>query len=229
MKSRALIFKVFVVVWFSFILISCGNEPAKTPTASAQPEAAQEVEKSTIVFFGNSLTAAFGIDPELGFVSRIQQRIDSLNLPYTCVNAGNSGETTHGGLERLDWVLRKPVSILVLELGANDGLRGLDPPTAKANLIKMINIYREANPEGKVLLLGIMSPPSMGEEYTREFNPIFKEISEETGCALVPFLLDGVAGNQKLNLPDGIHPTAEGHAILTETVWKELKPLLKTD
>ena len=214
----------------SLAFISCEESskkvkvnPAKNSTTSIKIEN----DSRTILFFGNSITAAFGLDPSEAFSSLIQLKIDSLGKNYTCVNAGNSGETTKGGLQRIDWVLKKPVSIFVLELGANDGLRGYEVEETKENLKKIIQKFRAKNPDSKVLLAGMKVPPSMGEDYFNSFEKIYPEIAQEENVNLIPFILENVAGIDSLNLPDGIHPTAKGHEILAENIWKELSPLIQ--
>ncbi|MBT8186963.1 MAG: arylesterase, partial [Croceitalea sp.] len=142
---------------------------------------------------------------------------------YTVINSGLSGETTSGGLNRLNWVLNQNVDIFVLELGANDGLRGIPLNETKSNLVAMIELVRSKNKQTKIILVGMQIPPNMGPEYTSEFRKLFPNVAAEKDVALIPFLLDGVAGNPELNLEDGIHPTAKGHQIVKETVWDILK------
>ena len=186
-----------------------------------------EEKKKVILFFGNSLTAGYGVRP-IGSLSRsyIQTKIDSLQLNYKVVNAGVSGETSPAGLNRLDWVLKQPIDVFVLELGANDGLRGLKLTETKKSLTGIIQKVKEKYPNAKILLAGMEMPPSMGPEYTAEFRTLFKDLAKENNVALVPFLLEGVGGEPKLNQPDGVHPTAEGHKILASNVWRVLKDML---
>lgn len=186
----------------------------------------KQVENKTIVFFGNSITAGYQLDPNVAFPALIQKRIDSLEMPYTCINAGLSGETTAGGVERVDWILKGKVDVFVLELGANDGLRGLPLNESKDNLITIIEKVRTANAGVRILLAGMEVPPNMGDEYILEFRNVFIEVANETQVELLPFLLSGVAGNRSLNLADGIHPNEHGHKIVMETVWKSLSVLL---
>jgi acyl-CoA thioesterase-1 len=211
-----------------FVACSFSSEQKSNLSSKSLPEKSLSKEngKKVILFYGNSITAAYGLDPQEAFSSIIQRRIDSLELPYTCINAGNSGETTKGGLSRLDWVLKDPVAIFVLELGANDGLRGYDVKESKNNLKTIIQRFKTKYPKSKVLLAGMKVPPSMSKDYFTAFESIYPAIAKEEKVALIPFLLEGVAGVKELNLPDGIHPTAEGHKILAETVWTHLKPLL---
>lgn len=183
-------------------------------------------EPKTIVFFGDSLTAGYGVDPDEAYPALIQKKIEAAGLPWRVVNAGLSGETTAGGLRRLDWILRQKVDIFVLELGGNDGLRGIAPSVTRSNLIRMIERIRQQTPDVRVVITGMLLPTNMGPEHTRDFAAIFPEVARESGAVLIPFLLDGVGGNPSLNQPDGIHPTAEGHKIVAETVWRTLQPLL---
>lgn len=190
--------------------------------AAAAPAAATR----TIVFFGDSLTSGYGLDPDEAYPALIQQRIDAAGLPWRVVNAGLSGETTAGGLRRLDWIMRQRIDLFVLELGGNDGLRGTAPETTRANLKEIIERVRARYPECRVVLAGMQVPPNMGAAYADVFAEIYPGVARETGAILIPFLLENVGGVPRLNLPDGIHPTAEGHTMVAETVWKILSPLL---
>ena len=189
-------------------------------------DSAPIAKKHTIVFFGNSLTAGYGLSPEEAFPAIIQKKIDSLGLPYQVVNAGVSGETSSGGNTRIDWILQQPMDIFVLELGANDGLRGILLSETIKNLQSIIDKVKAKNPRAKLLFAGMQIPPNMGEKYATEFRNMFGELSEKNSMALIPFLLEGVGGEPALNQEDGIHPTAEGHHIVAENVWKELVKLL---
>ncbi len=182
----------------------------------------------TVVFFGDSLTAGLGLaEPgEEAFPGLIQKKLAATHQAWRIVNAGLSGETTSGGLRRIEWILRQPFDVLVLELGANDGLRGIEPAVSRANLQGIIDRVRAKNPTVKILLTGMQMPPSFGQDYARDFATIYPELAEKNHLALVPFLLDSVALQPELNQRDGMHPTAEGHAIVAETVWKYLEPLL---
>ena len=183
----------------------------------------------TIVFFGDSLTAGYGLENHLlqAFPGILQQRINDENLPYRVVNAGLSGDTSAGGLRRIDWILRQPIDIFVLELGGNDGLRGLPVPSTKANLQAIIDKVRARNPGVQIVLAGMQMPRSMGDDYADEFAALFPELAETSKATLIPFLLEGVGGVPEMNLPDGVHPTAEGHLRVAETVWTHLRPLLR--
>ncbi len=218
-------------------LFSCGSNSTQTADEKEERNAAgventeeenKEGEEKVILFFGNSLTAGYGLDdPSKSFPGLIQQKIDSAGYNYKTVNAGLSGETTAGGKNRIGWVLeRQPVDIFVLELGANDGLRGVDPAETKRNLKEIIRKVREANPEVEIVLAGMMVPPSMGSAYANNFVKVFPEVAKEENVALIPFLLENVAGERALNQNDGIHPTAEGQRIVAENVWEVLKEVI---
>jgi acyl-CoA thioesterase-1 len=229
-----------ILLKFSYFLVfivafSCGDDKAKkqenksSKYSKAIEVESEEVKKSdskTILFFGNSLTAGYGLDTKESFPTLIQNRLDSLKLNYTVINAGLSGETTSGGKNRLNWVLNQKVDVFVLELGANDGLRGIPLEETRNNLQKIIDEVREKNTDTEIILAGMQIPPNMGQEYTKEFRTIFPDLAAKNDLQLIPFLLDGVAGIPHLNLPDGIHPTAEGQKIVRENVWNVLKEVL---
>lgn len=184
-------------------------------------------DPKTILFFGDSLTAGYGLeDPALAFPALIQKKIEAEKLPYRVVNAGLSGETTAGGLRRLDWILRQRIDIFVLELGGNDGLRGVSPAVARNNLQAIIDRVRAKNPDTKIVLAGMAMPPSMGAEYVNAFSAMYPALADKNKLTLIPFLLEKVGGYAEMNLPDGIHPNAKGHEVVAETVWKSLRPLL---
>ena len=185
-------------------------------------------EEKTVVFFGDSLTAGYGLDDPgtQAFPALIQKKIDAAHLPWRAVNAGLSGETTAGGLRRVDWILRRRADIFVLELGGNDGLRGISLADTRANLQGIIDCVRAKYPAAHIILAGMQIPANLGPDYTRAFRRIFPELAEKNHLALIPFLLEGVGGHPDLNQADGIHPTAAGHAIVAENVWKILRPLL---
>ncbi|MDQ8203146.1 arylesterase [Pelagicoccus sp. SDUM812003] len=180
-----------------------------------------------ILFLGDSLTAGYGIEPSQAYPALIADRIESLGLDYTVTPSGLSGETSAGGLRRANWVLQKPVSILVIALGANDGLRGIDLSDTKKNLQGIIDLARKKYPGVKIVLAGMQMPPNLGPDYTAEFRKLYPDLAEENDVELIPFLLEGVAGNPNLNIADGIHPNPEGHQIVAETVWHTLEPLLE--
>ena len=211
----------------SILAIACNNDnkTVKQPDSATKPADAP-VKKKTIVFFGNSLTAGYGLTTSEAFPALIQQNIDSLKLPYTVVNAGVSGETTAGGNSRIDWILKQPLDVFVLELGANDGLRGIPVTETKKNLQSIIDKVKSKYPQAKIVLTGMQIPPNMGQQFSKAFRDVYPALAKENNISLIPFLLDGVGGEVKLNQQDGIHPTAEGHRILAENVWKELRTIL---
>jgi acyl-CoA thioesterase-1 len=179
-----------------------------------------------VLFVGDSLTAGYGLDPDQAFPALIQRKIDESGLRYRVVNAGVSGETSAGARRRIDWLLAQPVAVLVVETGANDALRGQDPEATGRNIQAILDRARRQGAPPKLVIVGMQAPPNYGAEFARRFRDMYPELARKNGAVLVPFLLDGVAGLPALNQPDGIHPTAEGHRKLAETVWKELRPLL---
>jgi len=213
------------------VLLGCGNGQSKsdhnkTLDSADQKTVAADQRQKNILFFGTSLTAGMGLDPSEAYPALIQHKIDSLKLPYKVINGGLSGETSAGGKGRIDWLLKQPVSIFVLELGANDGLRGLPVAQTTKNLQDIVDRVRAKYPEAKLVMAGMQVPPNMGAKYAADFKNIFPELAQKNDMKLIPFLLDKVGGIPKLNQPDGIHPTAEGDKILAENVWVVLKDLL---
>jgi acyl-CoA thioesterase-1 len=205
--------------------VRVGERAATGDTSRA--EAAQPASgERRIVFVGTSLTAGQGLEPEEAFPALIGNRIDSLDLNYEVINAGVSGETSAGTLRRMDWVLRDPLDVLVLETGANDGLRGLSVDSLRGNLQAILDKVQSAYPEAAVLLVGMEAPPNLGPRYTSAFRAVFPEVAGEKGVRYMPFLLDGVAAVRALNQGDGIHPNAEGARRVADNVWKALGPVL---
>src|SRR5690554_3291620 len=219
----------FAFIMFLSVAFSCSQKPSEDTTEVVEETEIQATATpaKTILFFGNSLTAGYGIEPEDSFTGIIQQRIDSLELSYQVINGGLSGETTASGLNRLDWFLEEEPYIFVLELGGNDGLRGIAVSETRENLRKIIQKVKSNYPQTHILLAGMQIPPNMGQEYSREFKSMFEELAEEEQVQLIPFLLEGVAGDPNLNLPDGIHPNEAGNKIVADTLWEYLKPLLE--
>lgn len=216
------------------LFAACGTNPdkqdaRKTLEPSSLPPNEEKSTKKIILFFGNSLAAGYGLDePSQAFPALVQRRIDSMGLPYAVVNAGLSGETSAGGDGRIEWVLRQPVDVFVLELGANDGLRGIPVEETRKNLQSIIDKVRLRYPNVKLVMAGMQAPPNMGKDFTDRFKEIYPDLAMKNAMVLVPFLLEGVAGESELNQSDGIHPTAEGHRILMENVWKVMSVLLKS-
>ena len=202
---------------------------ATKTTAAAGPTAEAPAPKAqpAILFFGDSITAGLGVEPDEAYPALIEQRVDSLHLPYNVVNAGLSGETTAGGRSRIGWVLsRQPVGVFVLELGGNDGLRGLPLADTRKNLQAIIDTVRQKAPQAKIVLAGMQIPPNMGAAYAADFKKLYAETAAKNKLTLIPFLLENVGGIAKLNQRDGIHPTPEGHKLVARTVWRTLQPVL---
>jgi acyl-CoA thioesterase I len=209
---------LLLLLFLALLGSSCGSTADKKQ-ATTETEQAAAAGNKTILFFGNSLSAGYGIEPELAFPGRTQSRLDSLKKDFKVINGGLSGETTAGGLSRLDWFLEEEPYLFVLELGGNDGLRGIALSETKKNLLAIIDKVQSKYPNTKIILAGMQIPPNMGQEYTDEFKAIYPAVAKEKNITLIPFLLEGVAGNPELNLPDGIHPTEEGHRLVFETIW----------
>jgi len=222
------ILAIFCFSFFSVLLLNSCSENKKDDSSpstatSKSDTTATEKQAKTILFFGNSLTAGYGVEPSEAFPALIQEKLDSLDMPYKVVNAGVSGETTSGGNSRIDWVLRQPVDIFILELGGNDGLRGIPLTETRKNLQAIMDKVRAKYPEVKIILAGMQVPPNMGGTYANEFRSLYTELAQQNNVALIPFLLEKVGGERALNQADGIHPTPEGHKIVAENVWAILK------
>jgi len=207
-KSKFTELLLAVVAWFLLV--------AATPTPNV------------VLFLGDSITAGYGLEISQAYPALIEDKIAARGWPLRVINAGQSGDTSAGGLSRLDWLLRNPISVLVLELGGNDGLRGLPPEVTRKNLQTIIDQTKAKYPKVKIVIAGMMIPPNMGRDYGQKFNAIFPALAKRNGAVLIPFVLEGVAGIRELNLPDGIHPTVKGHQIVAANVWKVLEPLLKS-
>ena len=213
-------------------MLACGRER----NGAAQPDAGVSGRDTTrsspasaapvVMFVGTSLTAGLGVEPDQAYPALIQQKIDSAGLNYRVVNAGVSGETSAGALRRIDWLLREPVTILVFETGANDGLRGQDPDSIRSNIQAVIDRVHSIQPQVRLVLVGMNSMPNLGRAYSSRFEGVFPALARANGLPIVPALLAGVGGVDSLNQPDGIHPTPEGHRRLAANVWQTLLPLL---
>ena len=184
-------------------------------------------EKKSILIFGDSITAGLGVDPDQAFPAIIQDKIDSLGLDYEVINGGLSGETSAGGLRRINWVLQRQVDIMILELGGNDGLRGIDLSSTKDNLQKIIDRALANNPDMEILIAGMQVPPNLGIEYSRDFQDLYPDLAESNNLELIPLILDKVGGRDEYMQPDQIHPNVAGHKVVAETVWESLYPVLK--
>jgi acyl-CoA thioesterase I len=199
-------------------------EPAGGPSAALDP--ARAGDAGIVLFVGTSLTAGYGLDEEFAFPAVVQEKIDSAGLPFRVVNAGVSGETSAGARRRLDWLLRQPFDVLVLETGANDMLRGQDPDSTRANIEAIVERVREVRPDSRVVLAGMLAMPNLGPQFRERFERIYPELARELDLELVPFLLEDVAAQPELNLPDGIHPNEAGQRRVADTVWEVLGPVL---
>ncbi len=216
--------KVFAAAALAFAVTSAvASDISSVPSASAGAASAK-----TIVVLGDSLAAGYGLDRTEAFPALLQRKVNEVGLKFQVVNAGVSGDTSAGGLRRLDWLLKRPVDVLVIELGGNDGLRGLSAAALKKNLQSIMERTRVKYPEVRIVLAGMKMPANFGE-YATQFERVYLELAKEQNVALVPFLLEGVGGQPAMNLPDGIHPTAEGQKVLAENVWRVLKPVLEKD
>ncbi|MFN6088762.1 MAG: arylesterase [Cyclobacteriaceae bacterium] len=178
----------------------------------------QTDKPTSLLFFGDSLTAGYGLSPEEAFPALIEKELNKKKRMVSVTNAGLSGETSAGGLARIDWVLRQPIDIFILELGANDGLRGLPLDQTRKNLQGILDKVKSKNPKAKLVIAGMMVPPNMGQQYSKEFSKIYPDLAKKNKATLIPFLLDGVGGNEKLNQADGIHPNVEGHRIIARNL-----------
>jgi acyl-CoA thioesterase-1 len=204
-----------------------GRSPAVPSSAPSTAPASRPAKLPRVVFLGDSLTAGLGVDQEQAFPAVVGQVLEAEGTPVAVVNAGVSGDTTAGGLRRLDWLLRQKPDVVVVGLGANDGLRGLKLEASEQNLREIVSKSRDAG--AKVLILGMLIPPNYGPEYTSAFREIYPRLAKELNVGLVPFLLEGVGGEPRLNQPDGIHPTPEGHRIVARNVLPYLQALLPAD
>jgi acyl-CoA thioesterase-1 len=215
--------------WFGLLvaamLVGCGGDASPRAAAEAPPRPA--TERGRIVFLGTSLTAGLGVDPAQAYPALIQAKLDSARLPYEAVNAGVSGETSAGALRRVDWLMRQPVSVLVIETGANDGLRGLDPDSMRSNIQAIIDRANQQSPKPRIVLTGMRALPNYGFGYARKFREVYDDLAEKNDLPIVPFLLQGVAGQGEMNQDDMIHPNPSGHRVIAENVWKVLEPVLE--
>jgi len=206
-------------------LALCFFSPA-LPAQTATPAPAAGPAK-TIVFLGDSLTAGLGVQRSEAFPALVEEKIRATGLPFQVENAGLSGDTSAGALRRIDWLLQRPIDVLVIELGGNDGLRGLPVKSLKANLQAIVDKTKAKNPAVKIVIAGMQLPPNLGADYAASFERIYAELARENNGVLIPFLLEGVGGHRDLNQPDMIHPTAAGHRIIADLVWRTLEPTLR--
>jgi len=223
--------KVPVRLLFIMLLFAACTGKQKSGEVSTQDSIKKEEPTVTknvknIIFLGNSITAGYGVGESQAFPALIQNKIDSLKLNYKVINAGISGETSADGLSRIDWILKQPIDVFVLELGGNDGLRGILLSGTSQNLQAIIDAVHKKYPQAKLILAGMEIPPNMGKKYTDEFRALYGELAKKNNTLLIPFLLKGVGGEPALNQADGIHPNEEGHKIVAENVWAVLKNVL---
>lgn len=229
----SLIPKLLKFCYFMMVisLFSCNDaKTKKTKDDVSDREQTEDTLTTTskiILCFGDSITAGYGLDDSTdAYPAVLQQKVDALDLNYTVINSGVSGETTAGGKSRIDWVIKQPVSIFLLELGANDGLRGVPLAETRSNLQAIIDVVRAKSPETTIILAGMQLPPNMGQTYTNGFKQLYDELAKKNSLEFIPFILKDVGGIASLNQADGIHPNVEGHKILAHTVWEVLKPLM---
>lgn len=222
-RPPKLVAAVMLALFLGYATAAAPDARAQAPAGDGQPAVPR------VVFLGDSITAGYGLEREQAYPALLQQRADEAGLPVEMVNAGVSGDTTAGGLRRLDWVLGRGADVLVVALGGNDGLRGLQPDQTKANLLAIIEQARERVPEAKIVLAGMQMPANLGARYTEQFAAVFPAVARETDVVLLPFLLEGVGGVDDLNQDDQIHPNAEGQQVIAELVWQTLQPLLQGD
>ncbi|HUP89239.1 MAG TPA: arylesterase [Longimicrobiales bacterium] len=216
-----------IAVLALFAMIGCTEAPESSQNDAAVDSAKVQDTRRVVLFLGTSLTAGYGVGTEHSFPAVVQQLIDSVGYPYRVINAGLSGETSAGGLRRLSWSLQQPMDVFILELGANDGLRGLSIDTMQANLDTILTRVHERFPDATLIVAGMESPPNLGAEYTTSFRTVYTGLAEKHGAVLIPFLLKDVAAKAELNQEDGIHPNVEGHKLVARNVWAQLEPVLK--
>lgn len=210
-----------------WLFVAAANGQTTPPLPPETAPATTRVAKKTIVFLGDSLTAGSGVGQNQAFPALIAEKIRATNLPFEVVNAGVSGDTSADGLHRIDWLLQRRIDVLVMALGANDGLRGLPATTLKANLQATIEKAKSKNPQMQIIIAGMQMPANLGADYALKFEQVFAEIAQKNNATLIPFLLAGVGGRRDLNQPDSIHPTAAGQKIIADTVWQALEPILR--
>jgi acyl-CoA thioesterase I len=230
---------LYLLLILSVLIFGCGTDDPQVDSPDSGPEARNSAparpsaqpppgsDRPAVVVLGNSIAAGYGLEPEEAFPSILQERIDDLGWDYEVVNAGLSGDTSAGGLRRIEWLLQRDLAVLVLELGGNDGLRGIPPEVTQNNLQGIIDRTRELHPDARIILAGMQIPPNMGAGYATRFAEIFPELARRNDIDLIPFVLEGVGGVRDLNLPDGIHPTARGQEIVADNVWEVLRPVLE--
>jgi acyl-CoA thioesterase I len=209
------------------LAVACQKPDAKPPVVESSAAPVDTSARRKIVFAGTSLTAGLGLDPDSAYPNLIQAKLDSAKLDFEAVNAGVSGETTAGLLQRLDWLLRGQFDVFVIESGANDGLRGVGVEAIESNLRQIIGRVRDARPAARIALVQMEALPNYGRPYGSAFHDLYVRVARDEKVTLLPFLLEGVAGRAELNQNDGLHPTTDGERIVAANVWRGLQPLLK--
>lgn len=234
-KSKAhKLLKFCYIMILPVLLFTCGDSKTEKNTQESQEsQQAQDTgttSSKTILCFGDSITAGYGLDDNAdAYPALLQKKIDSLGLNYSVINSGLSGETSAGGKSRISWILNQEISIFLLELGANDGLRGVPLEETRLNLQAIIDSVQKKTPKTKIILAGMELPPNMGQDYTNQFRKIYADLAKENNLEFIPFILKDVGGIKELNQNDGIHPNIKGHKILANTVWETLKTLITND
>ena len=221
-------FSITCIVGLLLLAVGCRKEQPvarDSDTAPVDPVGAATT-RPTIVFLGTSITAGQGLDPSQAYPAILQRRLDSLGYDYQVINRGESGETSAGALGRIGWLLRRPPAVLVIETGANDGLRGVDPEAVRSNIQAIVDSVRARSSETRIVLAGMQALPNMGANYVRRFVAIYPELARSNGLPFIPFILEGVGGVDSLNQADGIHPTVQGQRFVASNVWRVLEPLL---
>jgi len=206
-------------------IATAGRDSVKSDTTSSASSLSSRAP--TVVFFGTSLTAGPGLEPEQAYPALVEKLAARDGTPIKAINAGLSGETTAGAVRRIDWVLKNPADVVVIETGANDALRGLSPDSARSNIERIVASVKQRQPHARIALIQMEAPPNFGSPYTRRFHSIYGEVAKRENLYLMPFLLNNVAGISRLNQPDGVHPNAAGEKIVADNVWKSLSPLIK--
>ncbi len=227
---RSLFLSAFFLLFSTTFFLSCNSEGQQKPEVTQKEDTKEGLSTNsttkTIMCFGNSLTAGYGLEDDASFPSLLQEKINAENLDYKVINAGLSGETSAGGLNRIDWMLRQKIDVFLLELGGNDGLRGLPTDQMEKNLQQILDKVKAKYPSAKIIIAAMEAPPNLGDTYTQSFRAVYKNLAQKNKITYLPFFLEGVAGDPKLNLPDMIHPNEEGQKIVATNIWKTLKPLL---
>lgn len=232
-KNRDLTPFLFALVLIAFAA-GCSRDGAQQaseprPAEAALADSEAESEERVVLFFGDSITAGYGLDASQAFPALVQAKIDEAGINARVVNAGNSGETSAGGLRRISWFMDRPIDLFVLELGGNDGLRGHPVEEIRSNLQAIIDTVEARHPDAEIVVAGMQIPPNLGASYAESFRGLFAELADGNDAVLIPFLLQDVAGRPDLNLPDGIHPNARGHAVMAETVWETLGGMMNEE